>query len=106
MKTHLDELTKRLKTQGYDIDFDAKAINLLAAKGFDPEYGARPVRRVIQERVEDEIAEHILKGVFHPGDTIRVIRKDEETIDLMHGDKKKIKAEALEEVEEEAEATL
>ena len=106
VKTHLDELTKRLKTQGYDIDFDAKAINLLAAKGFDPEYGARPVRRVIQERVEDEIAEHILKGVFHPGDTIRVIRKDEETIDLMHGDKKKIKAEALEEVEEEAEATL
>ncbi len=84
VRHHLDHLKVRLREQGYEIEVEPKAINLLAEVGFDPEYGARPVRRVIQERIEDEIAEHILKGVFHPGDTIKVIKKGDK-LDLMHG---------------------
>ncbi|UPA22247.1 ATP-dependent Clp protease ATP-binding subunit [Candidatus Peribacteria bacterium] len=89
VKTHLEELEKRLKEQGYGLEIEQKAINVLATKGFDPEYGARPVRRVIQELVEDEIAEDILKGVFHKGDIIKVIRKSDEKLELMHGKAKK-----------------
>jgi ATP-dependent Clp protease ATP-binding subunit ClpA len=62
---------------------EPKALNLLAEEGFDPEYGARPVRRVIQERLEAEIAEHILKGIFRKGDTIRVVQKDKDTLDFL-----------------------
>lgn len=84
VRIHLDDFEKRLKEQGYTIDVDQKAINLLAKQGFDPEYGARPVRRIIQEKVEDEIAEHILKGIFSPGDTIRIVRKgSKEELDFL-----------------------
>lgn len=83
VKMHLDKLAERLKPQGYTLDIDAKVINILAEHGFDPEYGARPVRRAIQERVEDEIAEHILKGIFRPGDTIRIVKKGENGLDFL-----------------------
>ncbi len=98
VKTHLAELEKRLKEQGYGLEIEPKAINVLGTKGFDPEYGARPVRRVIQELVEDEIAEEILKGVFHKGDTIRVVRKSDDKLELLHGKAKK-SAPAEEELE-------
>ncbi len=72
VKVHIDELASRLKNQGYELTVDAKAIAKLAEEGFDPEYGARPVRRVIQEQVESEIAENVLKEIFRKGDTIGV----------------------------------
>ena len=100
VKMHLEELARRLKEQGYEIQVDQKAINLLATAGFDPEYGARPVRRTIQEKIEDDIAEHILKGVFHPGDIIKIVRKNDENLDFLHGEKAGIeKEEEMEEVE-------
>ncbi len=43
---------------------------LLARKGWDPQYGARPLRRAIQREVEDELAEEMLKGTFSTGDRI------------------------------------
>ena len=89
VRLHLDELVNRMKVQGYDIVVDNKVVNLLAKSGFDPEYGARPVRRTIQEKLEDEIAEHILKGIFQPGDTIKIVKKAEDKLDFMHGDAKK-----------------
>ena len=82
VKMHLEHLADRLKQQGFEIDFDQKVINLLAEEGFDPEYGARPVRRVIQERIEAELAEHILKGIFHRGDLIRVT-KNKDKLEFM-----------------------
>ncbi len=96
---HVDHLAERLKEQGYTLEVDGKAINLLAEEGFDPEYGARPVRRVIQERLEAEIAEHILKGIFAEGDTIKVVMKGKDQLDFLHGTKAKIEAPA--QVEEE-----
>ena len=89
VRLHLDMLTARLKEQGYELDVDQKVINGLAHDGFDPEYGARPVRRVIQEQIEDEIAEHILKGIFNEGDVIRVIKKDDDSLDFLPGTAKK-----------------
>lgn len=83
VKMHIVKLADRLKKQGYDLQVDNKVINLLAEKGFDPEYGARPVRRVVQEKLEDEIAEHILKGIFEPGDTIQVIKKDKDKLEFL-----------------------
>ena len=87
VQIHLKDLEERLRDQNYSITVDPKAVQLLGELGFDPEYGARPVRRVIQERIEDEIAEEILKGVFNPGDLIRVVRKAKDQFTLMHGDK-------------------
>lgn len=103
VKTHLTELEKRLKEQGYGLEIEQKAINVLATKGFDPEYGARPVRRVIQELVEDEIAEDILKGVFHKGDVIRVTKKTDDKLELLHG---KAAKKLRNEVEEEQEMAV
>jgi ATP-dependent Clp protease ATP-binding subunit ClpC len=100
VKHQLEQLTNRLKEQGYEIQVEQKAINLLATVGFDPEYGARPVRRAIQEKIEDEIAEHILKGIFRPGDTIRIIKKkNEDKLEFLHAEKGSKKMEELEEVE-------
>ena len=51
-----------------EVTEDAKA--LLAKKGWDPQFGARPLRRAIQREVEDELAEEMLKGTFGRGDHI------------------------------------
>ncbi|MDO8648909.1 MAG: ATP-dependent Clp protease ATP-binding subunit [Candidatus Peregrinibacteria bacterium] len=86
VRMHLDQLSARLKEQGYALDVDQKAVNFLAEEGFDPEYGARPVRRVVQERLESEIAEHILKGIFEKGDVIRIVKKNKDTLDFLRGE--------------------
>ncbi|MDD4318828.1 MAG: ATP-dependent Clp protease ATP-binding subunit [Candidatus Peribacteraceae bacterium] len=87
VRMHLDLLANRLREQEYALDVDPKAVNLLAEEGFDPEYGARPVRRVIQDRLESEIAEHILKGIFRKGDTIHIVRKDKDNLEFMPGNR-------------------
>ena len=86
VKMHLARLATRLKEKNFILDVEPKAVNLLAQWGFDPEYGARPVRRVIQEKVEDEIAEHILKNIFTEGDTIHVIRRGKEKLEFLPGE--------------------
>jgi ATP-dependent Clp protease ATP-binding subunit ClpC len=97
VKMHVDQLASRLKEQGYELKVDPQAIQLLAEEGFDPEYGARPVRRVIQERLEAEIAEHILKEIFRPGDVISVSRKDKENLEFLRGDKAEVDTEVKQE---------
>lgn len=100
VKMHTDELAERLHKQGYELELDAKVISTLGEEGFDPEYGARPVRRVVQERLEAEIAEHMLKGIFEKGDVIKVTQKAGGTdFEFMRGEKKKkVKAVVEEEV--------
>ena len=87
---HIQHLAARLKEQGYGLVVDAKAVNNLGTLGFDSEYGARPVRRAIQEHLEDHIAESILKGMFRKGDTIKIVGKDKNEFSLMHGDKAEV----------------
>lgn len=102
VKMHLDMLEVRLKEKGFSLEIDQKAINLLGELGFDPEYGARPVRRVIQDRVEDEIAEHILKGIFEEGDIIRIVKKGSDKLDFLHGERKSRMAISVKEEAREA----
>lgn len=67
-----DELFKRIKDLGYDIDMTKGAKEFLADKGFDQKYGARPLRRAIQKYVEDPLAEELLGNERPEGSTIKV----------------------------------
>ena len=86
VQIHLQQLSLRLKERGFTLEADAKAISNLGALGFDPEYGARPVRRAIQEHVEDQLAESILKGMFRKGDHIKLVGREKHEIHIMHAE--------------------
>jgi len=66
----LKKLLSRIEAMGYEISLTEKAKDFLAEKGFDPQYGARPLNRAIQKYLEDQIAEEILKGDINEGDTL------------------------------------
>ncbi|MEZ5498605.1 MAG: ATP-dependent chaperone ClpB [Steroidobacteraceae bacterium] len=68
----LGGLRKRLLERGIELDLSEAARDLLGDAGFDPVYGARPLKRAIQQQVENPLAEQILGGVFGPGDRIHV----------------------------------
>jgi ATP-dependent Clp protease ATP-binding subunit ClpC len=71
-KLLLDRLARRLRAQRIEAEFTEEAIELLAREGFDPEYGARPLRRTIQRLVENELSRMVLGGGVEPGDKVRV----------------------------------
>jgi len=66
----LSKLFKRIIDLGYDVQLTKKAKEYLSDKGYDPQYGARPLNRAIQKYLEDPIAEEILKGEIQEGDTL------------------------------------
>ena len=66
----LEKVVREVKAQEMDLEVTEDAKALLAKKGWDPQYGARPLRRAIQREVEDELAEEMLKGTFGSGDRI------------------------------------
>ncbi|MBN9690476.1 MAG: ATP-dependent chaperone ClpB [Verrucomicrobia bacterium] len=70
---------KRLAQQQYTLEVDAAAKRLLAREGYDPQFGARPLKRAIQEKLLDPLATQILAGDFKPGETIHATagREDE-----------------------------
>ena len=68
----ITRLRDQLSTQGLGLELSAKAQAYLAEKGYDPELGARPLRRAIQQYVEDVLSEKILFKEFHAGQTIVV----------------------------------
>ena len=74
----LEDLAKRVSDYGLQLDVSKEAKELLAREGYDPTYGARPLRRVIQKRLEDGISEELLRGTFTAGDIIGVEKKKEE----------------------------
>ena len=67
-----DSLAKRLAENGMKLEVSDKALDYLAEKGYDKEYGARPLKRVIQRMVEDRLSEEILKNAIHSGQTVLV----------------------------------
>jgi ATP-dependent Clp protease ATP-binding subunit ClpB len=69
-------LRRRLAERDIRIELDDAAMDLLGAAGFDPVYGARPLKRAIQQQLENPLAQQILSGGFGPGDLIRVNVKD------------------------------
>ncbi|NLG76887.1 MAG: ATP-dependent chaperone ClpB [Xanthomonadaceae bacterium] len=72
----LGYLRKRLADRDMELVLDDTARDLLAEAGFDPVYGARPLKRAIQQQLENPLAQRILKGAFGPGDTIKVTARD------------------------------
>lgn len=71
-----EELRKRLKEQNIDFQLSDEAKKMLAKEGFDPAYGARPLRRAIQRNIEDKLSEELLKGTIHKGDTVSIDAED------------------------------
>ena len=68
----LDRTRRRLAAQGIEIEFTDEAVEFIADEGFDPEYGARPLRRAIQRRVDNELSRLVLGGRLNPGDRVVV----------------------------------
>jgi ATP-dependent Clp protease ATP-binding subunit ClpB len=74
----LGYLRRRLADRDIELVVDAAAMDLLGEAGFDPVYGARPLKRAIQQQVENPLAQRILRGEFGPGAKIDVTAKDGE----------------------------
>jgi ATP-dependent Clp protease ATP-binding subunit ClpB len=68
----LHRLEKRLTAQNLRLEADASARKFLASEGYDPQFGARPLKRTIQEEVLDPLAMKVLAGEFKPGDSIAI----------------------------------
>lgn len=79
-KVQLAHLQQRLAQRDLNLTFSDAALKLLANAGFDPVYGARPLKRVIQQRLENPLAEKILKGEYLPAATIVVDAKNNELL--------------------------
>ena len=72
----LQHLRKRLESHGFGLTISDAALDLLGEAGFDPVYGARPLKRAIQNQIENPLAQKILSGVYASGDTIQVDTED------------------------------
>jgi ATP-dependent Clp protease ATP-binding subunit ClpC len=68
----INKVMQRLKARNILLQLDDKAKDLLVSRGYDPQYGARPMRRAVERSLEDPLAEEILKGAFHDGEPIQV----------------------------------
>jgi ATP-dependent Clp protease ATP-binding subunit ClpC len=71
------KVVDRIKEKEIHLTLDAAAHELLIEKGYDPTYGARPMRRAVERYLEDPMAEEILRGTFKAGDQIQVTRDGE-----------------------------
>ncbi len=72
----VNEMLNKVSDRQIEIELTQEAKEFIAEKGFDPVYGARPLKRVIQKYIEDPIAEEMLKGKFSDGSQIRVLLQD------------------------------
>ena len=71
----LGYLRRRLAERDIELTLDDAARDLLGEAGFDPVYGARPLKRAIQQQVENPLAQRILRGEFGPGSRVKVAAK-------------------------------
>ncbi|MHB1486992.1 MAG: ATP-dependent Clp protease ATP-binding subunit [Acidimicrobiales bacterium] len=82
VRIQLDHLASRLAERRLALEVSDAAVAALAAKGYDPAYGARPLRRVIQKELSDRLALALLKGNFAEGDTVHVDADESGTLVL------------------------
>ncbi|MFZ9970138.1 MAG: type VI secretion system ATPase TssH, partial [Bacteroidia bacterium] len=68
----LKEIGQRLALQGFELSFSEAAVDWLAQLGYDPQFGARPLKRVLQKRVMDELSKAILSGQVNAGQPIHM----------------------------------
>lgn len=79
----LNELKKRMKDMGFEIEVSEEARSFLVKKGYDPQYGARPLKRAVQRYLEDKIAEELLKSEVKEGDTFYIdYRSEDEELNI------------------------
>lgn len=95
----LEAIITRMQERGISLSFEDDAVALLAKHGFDPQYGARPLRRAIQRMVEDALSEQIVSGALMEGDKVRMFARDGKLdfiVDKAEGqDKETVTAEPL-----------
>ena len=72
VEVQVDKLAERVREKGVEIELTDEARTLLGNLGYDPTYGARPLKRVIQKQLIDKLALKLLEGEFAPGDRVRV----------------------------------
>ncbi|MGB1744414.1 MAG: NDP-hexose 4-ketoreductase, partial [Limisphaerales bacterium] len=77
LELELEKVRKRLAERDIHFELDTSARDLLLEKGFDPTYGARPMRRAVERFLEDPMAEEIIRGDLREGETISISTKDE-----------------------------
>ncbi|MDB6110132.1 MAG: ClpB protein [Pedosphaera sp.] len=77
VEIQLKQLEKRLAQQNLILELDKSAKELLAREGYDPQFGARPLKRAIQEFLLDPLSLKLLAGEFKPGDKIKVTAQDD-----------------------------
>ncbi len=82
----LGQVSKSLKEKDISLVVSEAAKDLLGNKGYDPVFGARPLRRVIQTMLEDQLSDAILRGEFHSGDVIEIDAKDDRLLMLAQGE--------------------
>jgi len=80
IKLEVNEVIQRLKDRGIEISLSDEAMDFLMEKGYDPVYGARPLKRTIQRYVEDTLSEEIISGRFKEGSKITVVRRDDSLV--------------------------
>ena len=80
-----DKLISRLKTKNITLALSQEALSRIIKNGYDPQYGARPMRRAIERLLEDPLAESLLRGDVKPGDKIEAVETDgTETLTFLH----------------------
>ena len=79
VKNQLDRVAKRLQARRLKLDFEESAINFLSDVGYDPLFGARPIKRAIQTYLENPLAKEILSGKFLEDSTIKISKKSDES---------------------------
>ena len=82
-KIQLAQLEARLADRGYEFSMSDEAYEAISEAGFDPVFGARPLKRVIQHRIENPMAQAILSGRYSEGETIQIIIAGEMTEDII-----------------------
>jgi ATP-dependent Clp protease ATP-binding subunit ClpC len=80
VKLELDKVADRLKEHDISLIATPEALEKLAELGYDREMGARPLKRIIQQKVEDVLSDALLSGTFTDGDTIIVDYREEEVV--------------------------
>ena len=85
MQLEADKLISRLKAKDIALSLSPEALSLIIKNGYDPQYGARPMRRAIERLLEDPLAEALLRGDVKAGDKIEAVQTDgAETLHFLH----------------------
>ena len=100
----LKDLFKRLQERELSVEVTDEVKDHLAENGYSEAYGARPLRRLIQRKIEDELAEEILSGKYANGDTVKIVLKDGKIAFDKGGVKRKPKSKSDEDSKEEVTA--